>query len=131
MATKKGTPSILLVGKSVESAQAVRTVLARQDYMVETALDIKKTINLLDTQSFDALIADIEMLRMNGNQVLKVLDAFHKDLNVIVMSSEEVGKVPVLKNQDPGILVKPFSNTELVLKLNSVLQKKGKLGAAK
>ncbi len=60
------TRSVLVVEDSITSRMLLKNILEGAGYIVKTAVDGLDAISLLKTESFDLVISDIEMPRMNG-----------------------------------------------------------------
>jgi len=62
-ATRK---SILIVEDSITSRMLLKNILESAGYVVKTAVDGREAYMALKTESFDLVVSDIEMPRMNG-----------------------------------------------------------------
>jgi CheY-like chemotaxis protein len=116
----------------VDDNEMNREVLARrperQGYTIISAEDGERALQQLQQQSFDLILLDIMMPKMNGYQVLERLKAnpFLQERPVIVISAldelESVVKCIELGAED--YLFKPFNPILLKARLNSSLEKK-------
>jgi DNA-binding response OmpR family regulator len=81
---------------------------------------------MLQVSRFDLLNTDIEMPELTGIEMVRIAKANIKHLPpILVLSSKNTVDV-VLKAKDAGVsyyLVKPFSTTDLILKVSSILEK--------
>jgi len=87
------------------------------------AVDGVEALSQLDKHKIDALLLDIHMPNMNGLDTLKNIrqHAEHKDLPVIVITSDEVEKKKSFSLGANGFLPKPFKLNDLEKKVYSVL----------
>ncbi len=99
---------------------AIRTlvahVLARHGYLVSTAVDGMDAIAQLDHNSFDLLVLDLMMPRIDGAGVIRHLAMREKRAPPILVMTAAVPDI--LKRLTPdgvaGIITKPFDLDELV-----------------
>lgn len=76
---------VLVVDDSLTVREAERQLLAARGYNVETAVDGADAWNALRSGSFDLVITDIDMPRMSGLELVK-----------LIKSDESLRKVPVI-----------------------------------
>lgn len=81
--------SILVVDDSLTSRSLLRNILDASGYIVETSVDGVDAFTTLRTQSFDILISDVEMPRMNGFELTAKVraDEHLKDLPIVLVTS--------------------------------------------
>lgn len=104
----------------------VERILTRQGFSVETSLSPVQALQTMKTKKFDLIISDIEMPEMSGIEMIKILkNTLRITTPVLVLSSKNTADI-ILKAKDAGVsyyLMKPFSTTDLILKVNSILEK--------
>lgn len=76
------TRSVLVVEDSITSRMLLKNILEGAGYIVKTAVDGLDAISLLKTESFDIVISDIEMPRMNGFELTTRIRAM-KELSAL------------------------------------------------
>ncbi len=107
----------------------VERILSRQGYAVETTISPTAALQLMKTKKYDLIISDIEMPEMSGIEMIKSAKSLLKITTpVLVLSSKNTSDV-ILKAKDAGVsyyLMKPFSTTDLILKVNSILERNKK-----
>jgi len=64
--TKPDEKSILVVDDSITSRMLVKDILESAGYKIKTAVDGIEALTAIKSESFDLIISDIEMPRMNG-----------------------------------------------------------------
>ena len=64
---------ILLVEDNRETAEFVRAALELEDMEVETACDGKVGWSMFQENSYDLVLLDLEMPRMNGEELLRAV----------------------------------------------------------
>ncbi|MCB9799679.1 MAG: hybrid sensor histidine kinase/response regulator [Candidatus Omnitrophica bacterium] len=81
--------SILIVEDSLTTRELEKSILENVGYRVETAIDGLDGLEKLTKGSFDAVISDIQMPRMNGFEFCRALktNAETKDIPVIFVTS--------------------------------------------
>jgi two-component system chemotaxis response regulator CheY len=104
----------------------VDRILSKQGYTVKTTVSPREALQMLQGSRFDLLITDIEMPELTGIEMVRIAKANIKNLPpILILSSKNTVDV-VLKAKDAGVsyyLVKPFSTTDLILKVSSILEK--------
>lgn len=77
--------AILVVEDSITSRSLLRSILASAGYRVNTAVDGVDALAVLDTDTFDLVVTDVEMPRMNGF-----------DLTARIRSDSNLSELPVV-----------------------------------
>ena len=74
----------------VDDEDALRTVLsgelAGEGYDVETAADGDEAINVIQARTFDLVLLDIKMPKVDGFEVLKFLKSKYPNIKVIMLT---------------------------------------------
>ncbi|GEM_PF-1327026 len=99
-------------------------LLEESGLIVEICSDGQEALELLNGDAnFDLLITDIKMPRLDGFQLYQAIQEIRPDLPVIMISGfADLEKVKALeKNGRVSFVQKPFSNTELLVKINDCL----------
>lgn len=71
--TTRARPKILIVDDSVTIRRTLRQTLSQKDYTIVEAGDGREALEKIEEESPDLLLLDLEMPRMNGYEVMKVL----------------------------------------------------------
>ncbi|QVL36916.1 hybrid sensor histidine kinase/response regulator [Aminirod propionatiphilus] len=81
--------SVLVVEDSITSRALIRNILTSAGYDVEAAVDGQEAWELLSDRSFDIVVSDVEMPRMNGFELTAKIrgDASMADLPVVLVTS--------------------------------------------
>src|SRR5687768_12741710 len=77
---------VLLVDDEEMVVRALSRVLAAAGYEVSTAGDGQKAVELLAANTFDAIVSDVAMPRMDGIQLLQVVRQGDFDVPVVLMT---------------------------------------------
>ena len=87
----KATKSILIVEDSITSRTLLKGILQAAGYRVKTAVDGLDAFTTLKTESFDLVVSDIDMPRMNGLELTKKIrsDTHLAHIPVILVTSNE------------------------------------------
>jgi len=118
---------ILVVDDEKDLLDLVRRILARGGFEVITASDGKEGLAKVYSEAPDLMILDINMPVMNGWEVCRKIrkDPLYKHLPVIMLTVRRTKK-DQLKGLDLGsdeYITKPFSPTELIARVKTVLQR--------
>ena len=90
-ATAELAPIILLAEDSITSRMLLKNILQTAGYRVRTAVDGAEAWTFLKTGTFDAVVSDVEMPRMDGFDLTARIraDAKLANLPVILVTARE------------------------------------------
>ena len=123
---------VLLVEDELTLASLVCEYLENQDYMperivVDHAMKGQQALALIEENTFDVLVLDINLPDMSGFQVCKTLRQRGINLPTIMLTARDSldDKAQGFSAGADDYLVKPFAMAELVMRLQA-LQQRGK-----
>jgi CheY-like chemotaxis protein len=110
---------VLVVDDEEAITYIFRRYLEAAGYRVSTAHDGVEALALFDHQSFDAMVTDARMPRMNGNELIERLRPLHPDLPIAVVSAYPME----IQATGPGlrVLSKPIEGAKLVATVAEML----------
>ncbi|MDY2960551.1 MAG: response regulator transcription factor [Hornefia sp.] len=117
---------ILIVDDNPDIREVISVLLRSEDYRIEEAENGKIAIEKLfdEENAFDMMILDIMMPEMNGVEVCrKVREKSQIPILFLTAKSQDKDMVEAYTSGGDDFLVKPFSHTELVLKVASLLRR--------
>ena len=119
---------LLLVEDSLQLNKALSTVLKRNSYIVDSAFDGEEALLFLGQCTYDAIILDIMLPKVNGLQVLKTARAKKLQTPIIMLTAKSTteDKIHGLDLGADDYLPKPFSVDELLARLRALLRRKPK-----
>lgn len=81
-------PNILVIDDDPIILKTIQHVLGKDGYNVVTATDGKEAFDLLDYSSYDVLITDLRMPRMDGMELISKLKNSRQNMNmgIIIIS---------------------------------------------
>lgn len=117
---------ILLVEDSLQLNKALSTVLKRNSYVVDSALDGEEALLFLKQCTYDAIILDIMLPKVNGLEVLKFARAQKLETPIIMLTAKSTteDKITGLDLGADDYLPKPFSVDELLARLRALLRRR-------
>ncbi|BAS27064.1 winged helix-turn-helix domain-containing protein [Limnochorda pilosa] len=117
---------ILVVDDEVQLQKALRVRLEREGYQVEVAGDGEEALRLFDQNRPDLVILDVMLPRLDGFGVCSALRE-RSDTPIIILSarSDELDKLVGFRLGVDDYMTKPFSLSELVLRVAAVLRRAG------
>lgn len=120
--------NILIVDDDPELLDQLRTSLERKLYRVETALDGEEALNKIFEVSYDLVLLDIMLPRLDGLTVLKEIRQAKLNIPVIMLTarSDVEDRVKGLDYGADDYLSKPFSMAELLARIRAILRRDGK-----
>ena len=77
---------ILIIDDEPDILESLDAVLTSEGFRVKRALGGEKAIELFRSESFDLVITDIRMPRVDGLEVIKQLKAWNEDVGIIVLT---------------------------------------------
>ncbi len=125
----QGKAKILVVDDDGSIRRVIRMDLEKAGYIVYTAYNGIEGLEMVKEVEPDLIISDIEMPKMDGVEFYEKLRAEDTSIPFIFLtgSSDEERKISVLKLGVDGYLTKPFSKKELIVRVESLLEKAKKI----
>ena len=117
---------ILLVEDSLQLNKALSTVLKRNSYIVDSAFDGEEALLFLKQCTYDAIILDIMLPKVNGLEVLKSAREQKLETPIIMLTAKSTteDKIAGLDLGADDYLPKPFSVDELLARLRALLRRR-------
>jgi CheY-like chemotaxis protein len=118
----KSSLSILIVDDEKHMADTLRDTLKVKGHQAKVAYSALEALDEVKKSSFDCVIADILMPKMDGVELCRVIKEIQPKLPVILITGYEPNKL-VNEGKEAGanaVLIKPF-DVRLLLKLLSNL----------
>jgi len=123
---------ILMVDDAPDLLDQLRRELNRQKYDVDTAADGEAALDKLFDNSYDLVLLDIMLPKIDGLAVLKELRRAKIQTPVLMLSARGAVEEKI-KGLDYGAddyLAKPFAMAELMARIRSLLRRGGEQGDA-
>jgi len=120
---------VLMVEDERDLADAVATVLRKNNYAVDNAYDGEYGLDCALTGIYDLIILDIMLPVMDGLRVLKELRASGVSTPVLMLTAkgEVRDRITGLDHGADDYLPKPFHTDELLARLRALGRRKGEL----
>ena len=80
--------NILLVEDDTMHCALVQDILEMEKYCVRFARDGEEALSILESESFDLVLTDINMFKMNGIELLERVREMKKPQKIIAMTAE-------------------------------------------
>lgn len=99
--------------------------LRNAGYEVSSAFDGQEGLNKLETESFDLLLTDIMMPKMDGYELCENARSMSAELPIIFMTAKD-DKISKLTGYSLGVddyVVKPFDIDILLMKISAILRR--------
>lgn len=120
---------LLLVEDERDLSKAIKEILVYSKYEVDTAFDGLEALDYVEQYSYDLIIMDIMMPRMNGIESLKKMREKGIDSPIIMLTakSELDDKVEGLDSGADDYLTKPFQVKELLARIRALTRRKAEI----
>ena len=116
---------ILLVEDDLALGEGIRTALKPEGYTVDWLQDGVSALHALSHESFEFVILDLGLPRMDGLQLLKQLRGAANPLPVLVLTARDAtaDRIAGLDAGADDYLTKPFDVAELKARLRALLRR--------
>jgi DNA-binding NtrC family response regulator len=115
---------ILIVDDEAEFLESSARALGRRGFEVSKALDGSAALAMVKDQEFDAMVLDLKMPGLDGEEVFRQVQKDHPDLPVIMLTGH--GSVPhaftTAKKGIADYIAKPCDMDELASRIRKVIQ---------
>ena len=120
---------LLLVEDSLQLNKALSTVLKRNNYIVDSAFDGEEALLLLEQYTYDIVVLDIMLPRIDGLKVLSIMRANRIKTPVILLTAKSTteDKITGLDAGADDYLAKPFNTEELLARLRALTRRKAEI----
>src|SRR2546425_7706647 len=115
---------VLVVDDEKAMVLALKGLLGKEGYHVETAGSGEEALRQIETGSFHVVITDLSMNGVGGMQVLEHARRFDPDLAVVMITAHGSEKIAVqaMKLGAADYVPKPFDNDELRVVVRRVME---------
>jgi len=122
---KKQLEKILVIDDEAGMCHLINTVLSGEGYSVITTQKPQDGVTLLKKDSFDLVITDLRMPKMDGMEILQAVKSVSRDVPVILITAYSTvdSAVQAMKLGASDYVAKPFKNDELCAAVDNVLEK--------
>jgi two-component system OmpR family response regulator len=117
--------SILFIEDDIKLSDFVKSGLIHEGFEVEHAGDGEVGLNKIDSNAYDLIILDMMLPKVDGSYVLAHLQGKINPPPVLILSAKEsvADRVQGLREGADDYLVKPFSFTELLARVEVLLRR--------
>lgn len=122
---------VLLAEDDPMIGAAISGSLRDAAYAVDWLRDGSRVLSALAVQPYSALLLDLGLPGMDGQDILQVLRAHHANIPVLILTARDAlsDRVRGLDAGADDYLIKPFAMAELLARLRAVLRRQGGSGA--
>lgn len=116
---------ILLIEDDQEIAEALAEALSNQHYVVDTAVDGQAGLDQVDEITYDLLLLDIMLPKIDGIRLCQQLRAQGYQIPILMLTAKDADtdKVTGLDAGADDYVIKPFSLTELLARIRALLRR--------
>ncbi|WP_211441607.1 response regulator transcription factor [Collimonas humicola] len=116
---------LLLIEDNPPLALWLSKILKEDKFTIDLATDGEMADSLLQSESYDVVLLDLQLPKMNGKSVLRRLRQRHNNVPVMILtaSGSVDEKVDCLGAGADDYLVKPFEVRELVARIKALIRR--------
>ena len=121
---------ILVCDDDKAIVDAIEIYLSQEGYEIKKAYDGAEAIQMLEKESFDLLIMDVMMPKLDGiRATLKIREKNNMPIIILSAKSEDADKILGLNIGADDYVTKPFNPLELVARVKSQIRRFTQLGS--
>ena len=108
---------ILVIDDEKMQCALIERILQKEGHTVYTANSGNEGFQIADSKEIDLVFTDIVMPEMDGLDLLRILQSTNKDLPIVVISGDNLGKTyfpDAYKLGAKACLEKPFSKSDIL-----------------
>ena len=116
--------NILVVDDEKDICRALNIILSKEGYAVTEAYNGEQAVELIGKQSYDIIMTDIKMEKMDGFEVLRQAQKLSPGTSVIMMTAfASVGSaVEAMRSGAVDYITKPFLNDDIRLTIKRIVE---------
>jgi two-component system response regulator QseB len=116
---------LLLIEDDVALGEGIHQALVREGYTVDWLQDGSSALHALLSETFDVVVLDLGLPRMDGLEVLRRLRDSGSNLPVLILTARDAteDRIAGLDAGADDYLVKPFDLAELKARLRALLRR--------
>ena len=117
---------LLLVEDNQQLNNALTTILKRNSYVVDSVFDGEEAMTLIEEYTYDVIILDIMIPKINGLEVLKRARAMNIESPILMLTAKSTteDKVSGLNLGADDYLAKPFNVDELLARIKALTRRR-------
>ena len=118
--------TVLIVDDLAIVRLSLRHILAKAGYRCREAADVPDALAILDRESIDLVLCDIQMPGASGLDLVKALRHRIPDTSVVMVSSLEDAEIAIecLQRGAFGYVLKPYQPREILVQVNGALRRR-------
>lgn len=114
---------ILIVEDERPISDLIKLNLIRTGYSCVTAYDGMEAADILETQTFDLVLLDIMLPKVNGYELMEYIRPMHIPVIFLTAKAALDDRIKGLTSGAEDYIVKPFEIVELLARINIVLRR--------
>jgi len=116
---------ILLIEDEKRLSHFIKKGLIEQGFAVDQAYDGEEGLYLAKEETYDVIILDVMLPKLNGVEVCKQIRTYKKNIPMLMLTArgETEDKILGLDSGADDYLTKPFVFTELKARINALLRR--------
>ncbi|MDD7183563.1 response regulator transcription factor [Peptostreptococcus porci] len=116
---------VLIVESEKRLNNVINRYLKSEGYGVDSAFDGEEALDYLEVGSYDAIITDMRISKINGYQLVKNMRDNNINIPVLMLSSRDSieDRVRGLNIGADDVIVKPFEFEELIARIRAIVRR--------
>ncbi len=118
--------SVLVVDDLAIVRLSLQRILAKSGYRVRLAEDVRGALDILDEDTIDLVLCDIQMPGASGLDLVKAIRHRIPDTSVVMVSSMDDAQIAIecLQRGAFGYVLKPYQPREIVVQVNNAFRRR-------
>ncbi|MBF0469322.1 MAG: response regulator [Desulfamplus sp.] len=130
--TNTHTPHILIVDDEATFLASLERILHNTGYKISIAGNTSEALEILDSNTIDVVITDINMPGMSGLDLSKITtNLYNADVIVMTGCIEDFSFHDIIETGATDFIGKPFSSKEIMARLERVLKERSTISRLK
>ena len=117
-------PTLLVVDDELGARQSLEVIL-EDDYRVLSAMNGREALKILQRETIDLVLLDVNMPNMDGLEVLEKIKEQDEEIDVIMVSALNLARkaVDAIKSGAYDYITKPYEPEDILSTVNRVISK--------
>jgi DNA-binding response OmpR family regulator len=116
---------LIIIDDDEKITHYLKTALSKNDFTIDIANNGRLGLEKIKNNKYDLIILDLTLPDLSGDQICKTIRSEGQTIPIIILSADNTidSKINLLNIGADDYLVKPFSLTELIARINALMRR--------